>query len=110
MAAFNKIMLPSLKLVCAGSVSEIERELTALTGLQQSIDLKPIKHLRDELEIAIRHLDPQLFNLTRLELESAIHQAWTQISQTTYQHLVESTPRRINVVFKTKEISTLWSS
>nr|KAF6360109.1 hypothetical protein mMyoMyo1_011067 [Myotis myotis] len=66
----------------------------------KSPDLNPIEHLWDEVKRAIRQLVPQPSNLT--ELDSAIHQAWCQIPHITFQHLVESMPRRIAAVLKAK--------
>nr|KAF6341537.1 hypothetical protein mMyoMyo1_011953 [Myotis myotis] len=79
---------------------EHEGDFTLLRWPPQSPDLNPIEHLWDEVKRAIRQLVPQPSNLT--ELDSAIHQAWCQISRITFQHLVESMPRRIVVVLKAK--------
>nr|KAF6349142.1 hypothetical protein mMyoMyo1_011698 [Myotis myotis] len=79
---------------------EHEGDFTLLRWPPQSPDLNPIEHLWDEAKRAIRQLVPQPSNLT--ELDSAIHQAWCQIPRITFQHLVESMPRRIAAVLKAK--------
>ena len=80
--------------------AEHDRDFTLLPWPPQSPDLNPIEHLWDEVERVIRHLDPPPSNLTLLN--SALLQAWSQIPQKTYQHLVESMPRRIKAVIKAK--------
>nr|KAF6360184.1 hypothetical protein mMyoMyo1_011136 [Myotis myotis] len=79
---------------------EHEGDFTLLRWPSQSPDLNPIEHLWDEVKRAIRQLLPQPSNLT--ELDSAIHQAWCHIPRITFQHLVESMPRRITAVLKAK--------
>nr|KAF6378858.1 hypothetical protein mMyoMyo1_009748 [Myotis myotis] len=79
---------------------EHEGDFTLLRWPPQSPDLNPIEHLWDEVKRAIRQLVPQPSNLT--ELDSAVHQAWCQIPRITFQHLVESMPRRIAAVLKAK--------
>nr|KAF6360073.1 hypothetical protein mMyoMyo1_011031 [Myotis myotis] len=79
---------------------EHEGDITLLRWPPQSPDLNPIEHLWDKVKKAIRQLVPQPSNLT--ELDSAIHQAWCQIPRITFQHLVESMPRRIATVLKAK--------
>nr|KAF6336831.1 hypothetical protein mMyoMyo1_012050 [Myotis myotis] len=79
---------------------EPEGDFILLRWPPQSPDLNPIEHLWDEVKRAIRQLVPQPSNLT--ELDSAIHQAWCQIPRITFQHLVESMPRRIAAVLKAK--------
>ena len=79
---------------------EHDREFTLLRWPAQSPDLNPIENLWDEIERGVRQLDPILSNLK--ELGSAIHQTWSQIPHTTYQHLIESMPRRIHAVLMAK--------
>nr|KAF6369007.1 hypothetical protein mMyoMyo1_010414 [Myotis myotis] len=79
---------------------EHEGDFTLLRWPPQSPDLNPIEHLWDKVKRAIRQLVPQPSNLT--ELDSAIHQAWSQIPHIIFQHLVESMPRRITTVLKAK--------
>nr|KAF6319737.1 hypothetical protein mMyoMyo1_008476 [Myotis myotis] len=79
---------------------EHEGDFTLLRWPPQSPDLNPAKHLWDEVKRAIRQLIPQPSNLT--ELDSTIHQAWCQIPHITFQHLVESVPRRNTTVLKAK--------
>nr|KAF6387375.1 hypothetical protein mMyoMyo1_007881 [Myotis myotis] len=79
---------------------EHEGDFTLLRWPPQAPDLNPMEHLWDEVKRAIRQLVPQPSNLT--ELDSAIHQAWCQIPRITFQHLVESMPRRIATVLKAK--------
>nr|KAF6379110.1 hypothetical protein mMyoMyo1_009944 [Myotis myotis] len=79
---------------------EHEGDFTLLRWPPQSPDLNAIEHLWDEVKRAFRQLVPQQLNLT--ELDSPIHQAWCQIPRITFQHLVESMPRRIAAVLKAK--------
>ncbi len=52
-------------------------------------------------------MDVQPTNLQQLMLdEHAIMSIWTKISEECFQHLVESMPRRIKAVLKTKGGST----
>ncbi|CAK6445082.1 unnamed protein product [Pipistrellus nathusii] len=69
---------------------------------------KSMEHLWDEVKRATRQLVPQPSNLT--ELDSAIYQAWCQIPYITFQHLMESMPRRITTVLKAKggPMKSLW--
>nr|KAF6387391.1 hypothetical protein mMyoMyo1_007893 [Myotis myotis] len=79
---------------------EHEEDFTLLRWPPQPPDLNPIEHLWDQVKRAIRQLVLQPSDLT--ELDSAIHQAWCQIPLITFQHLVESMPRRITTVLKAK--------
>nr|KAF6360135.1 hypothetical protein mMyoMyo1_011093 [Myotis myotis] len=79
---------------------EHEGDFTLLRWPPPSPDLNPIKDLWDEVKRAIRQLVPQTSNLT--EMDSAINQAWYQIRLITFQHLVESMPRRITAALKAK--------
>nr|KAF6387327.1 hypothetical protein mMyoMyo1_007836 [Myotis myotis] len=81
---------------------EHEGDFTLLRWPPQSPDLNPIEHLWDKVKRAIRQLVPQPSNLT--ELDSAIHWVWCQIPRITFQHLVESMPRRIATVLKAKGV------
>nr|KAF6360092.1 hypothetical protein mMyoMyo1_011050 [Myotis myotis] len=83
---------------------EHEGDFTLLRWPPQSPDVNPIEHLCDEVKRATRQLVPQPSNLT--ELDSAIPQAWCQIPHITFQHLVESIPRRIAAVLKAKSDPT----
>ncbi len=79
---------------------ELENEFTLLKWLPQSPDLNPIEHLWDVVEREICIVDVQPTNLQ--QLRDAIMSIWTKISEDSFQHLVESMPRRINAVLKAK--------
>ncbi len=66
----------------------------------QSPDLNPIEHLWDVVEREIHIMDVQPTNLQ--QLRDAIMSIWTNISEECFQHLVESMPRIIKAVLKTK--------
>ncbi|GFV37631.1 hypothetical protein TNCV_2687871 [Trichonephila clavipes] len=66
----------------------------------QSPDLNPVEHLWNIVERVFRYPDTQSSNPTLLE--SAIHEAWSHILQTTGQHLTESILKRIKSTSKTK--------
>ncbi len=74
---------------------EHDNEFTLLKWPPQSPDLNPI-----EVEREIRIMDVQLTNLQKLC--DAIMSIWTKISEECFQQLVESMPRRIKAVLKTK--------
>ncbi len=59
-----------------------------------------IEHLWDVVEREIHIMDVQPTNLQ--ELCDDIMSIWTKISEECFQHLVESMPRRIKAVLKTK--------
>ncbi len=73
---------------------EHDNEFTLLKWPPQSPDLNPIEHLWDVVEREIHIMDVQLCD--------AIISIWTKISEESFQHLVESMPRRIKVVLKAK--------
>ncbi len=79
---------------------EHDNEFTLLKWPPQSPDLSPIEHLWDVVEWEIRIMDVQTTNLQKLR--DAIMTIWTKISEECFQHLVESMPRRIKAVLKTK--------
>ncbi len=86
---------------------EHDNKFTLLKWPQQSPNLNPIEHLWDVVEQEIRIMDVQPTNLQQLMLdEQAIMSIWTKISEECFQHLVESMPRRIKAVLKTKRGST----
>ncbi len=68
----------------------------------QSPDLNPIEHLWDVVEREIHIMDVQPTNLQ--QLCEAIMTILTKISEERFQHLVESMPRRIKAVLKTKAV------
>ncbi len=80
---------------------EHDNEFTLLKWPPQSPDLNPIEHLWDVVEREIHIMDVQPTNLQ--QLCDAIMSIWTKISEECFQHLVESMPRRIKAVLKTKE-------
>ncbi len=75
-------------------------EFTLLKWPPQSPDLNPIEHLWDVVEREIHIMDVQPTNLQ--QLRDGIMSIWTKISEECFQHLVESMPRRIKAVLKTK--------
>ncbi len=79
---------------------EHDNGFTLLKWPPQSPDLNPIKHLWDVVEREIRIIDVQPTNLQ--QLREAIMWIWTKISEECFQHLVESMPRRIKAVLKSK--------
>ncbi len=79
---------------------EHDNEFTLLKWPPQSLDLNPIEHLWDVVEREIRIMDVQPTNLQ--QLRDIIMSIWTKISEECFQHLVESTPRRIKAVLKAK--------
>ncbi len=79
---------------------ENDNELTLLKWPPQSPDLNPIEHLRDVVEREILIVDVQPTNLQ--QLRDAIMSIWTKISEEYFQQLVESMPRRIKAVLKSK--------
>ncbi len=83
---------------------EHDNEFTLLKWAPQSPDLNPIEHLWDVVEREIHIMDVQPTNLQ--QLCDAIMLIWTKISEECFQHLVESTPRRINAVLKAKGCPT----
>ncbi len=70
----------------------------------QSPDLNPIEHLWDVVEREIHIMNVQTTNLQ--QLCDAIMSIWTKISEECFQHLVESMPRRIKLVLKSKGVQT----
>ncbi len=81
---------------------EHDNEFTLLKWPPQSPDLNPIEHLWDVVEREIHIMDVQPTNLQ--QLCDAIMSIWTKISEECFQHLVESMPRRIKAVLKTKGV------
>ncbi len=79
---------------------EHDNEFTLLKCPPQSPDLNPIEHLWDVVEREIHIMNVQPTNLQ--QLRDAIMSKWTKISEECFQHLVESMPRRIKTVLKTK--------
>ncbi len=79
---------------------EHDNEFTLLKWPPQSPDLNPIEHLWDVEEREILIMDVQTTNLQ--QLCDDIMTIWTKISEECFQHLVESMPRRIKTVLKTK--------
>lgn len=80
MGTFNKIIHPIRVVVLYRiGLKNMNESLYCLDSPPQSTDLSSIERLRDGVERAIRHLIPQPSNLI-LE-ETAIHQAWCQISE-----------------------------
>ncbi|GFW28721.1 transposable element Tcb1 transposase [Trichonephila clavipes] len=66
----------------------------------QSPDLNPIEHLWDELERRLRS-QPNRPSLLQA-LTSAVMDAWKAIPMVTNQKLMESLPKRVQVVIHTK--------
>ncbi len=79
---------------------EHDNEFTLLKCPPQSPDLNPIEHLWDVVDREILIMDVQPTN--QQQLCDAIMTIWTKISEECFQHLVESMPRRIKTVLKTK--------
>lgn len=85
---------------------EHDSDFSVLSWPAQSPDLNPIENLWDEVERGIRKLNPLPSNLK--ELEDAVQRIWSQVPHTTYQHLIESMPRRMCAVIKAKGGPTLY--
>ncbi len=81
---------------------EHDNEFTLLKRPPQSPDLNPIEHLWDVVEREILIMDVQTTNLQKRC--DAIMTIWTKISEECFQHLVESVPRKIYAVLKTKGV------
>ncbi len=79
---------------------EHDNEFTLLKWPPQSPDLNPIEHLWDVVEREIHIMDVQPTNLQ--QLRDTIMSIWTTISEECIQNLIESMPRRIKTVLKTK--------
>lgn len=62
--------------------------------------MNPIEHLWFDLEKRIRSAVPSPRNVQ--ELQDHLTDAWHQILQTTYQHLVESMSHRVAAVLRSK--------
>ncbi len=77
-----------------------DNEFTLLKWPPQSPDLNPIEHLWDVVERENRIMDVQPTNLQ--QLRDAIMSIRTKISEECFQHLVESMPRILKAVLKTK--------
>ncbi len=77
-----------------------DNEFTLLKWSPQSPDLNTIEQLWDVVEREILIIYVQPTNLQ--QLSDAIISIWTKISEECFQHLVESMPRRIKAVLKTK--------
>ncbi len=81
---------------------EHDNEFTLLKCPPQSPDLNPIEHLWDVEEREILIMNVQTIN--QQQLRDAIMTIWTKISEYCFQHLVQSMPRRIKTVLKTKGV------
>ncbi len=79
---------------------EHDNEFTLLKWPPQSPDLSLIEHLEVVVEREICIMDMQSTNLQ--QHRDAIMSIWTKISEECFQHLIESTPRRIKAVLKAK--------
>jgi len=77
-------------------------EFAVLKWSPQSPDLSPAERLWDVVEQEICIIDMQPTNLQ--QLHDAIMLIWTKISEKCFQHLVESTPQRIEAVLKAKGV------
>ena len=64
----------------------------------QSPDLNPIEHLWSELERRIRRRPKNMKNFN--ELESALQEEWSKITNDVLMKLIESMPRRIEAVIE----------
>ncbi len=89
-----------LKSSQTGFLNMTPLEFNLLKWPPQSPDLNPIEHLWDVVEREICIMDVQPTNLQ--QLCDAIMSIWTKISEECFQHLVESMPRIIKAVLKTK--------
>lgn len=72
--------------------------------MPQSPDLNPIENAWDILDRKVRALYPQ--PTTKDELFRALSDAWDDISQSYFEHLVDSMPRRMKAVIKTRGFPT----
>ena len=62
----------------------------------QSPDLNSIEHLRDELELRLRARPDRPTSVPNLT--NAVVPEWKPVPAATFQHLVESLPRRVEAV------------
>jgi len=70
----------------------------------QSPDLNPIEHLWDVLERQVRARNPHPKNKDELAL--ALTEEWLNIDQTILENLVDSMPRRVDAVIKSRGYPT----
>ncbi len=98
---FQKDNTPSHKAqIISDMFLEHDNEFTLLKWPPQSPDLNPIEHLWDVVKWEIRIMNVQPTNLQ--QLGDTIMSIRTKISEECFQHLVESTPRRIKAALKAK--------
>jgi len=81
-----------------------ENDISQLPWPPQSPDLNPIENIWDELERRVRKCVPLPKNET--ELFDFLQNEWSNIDQSVYCNLVESMPRRVKAVKKSKGYST----
>jgi len=80
---------------------EYDNEFTVLKWPPQSPDLNPIEHHWDVVERELHaHIHPKNLH----QLQDAILSIWGNISKQCFQHLVESMPRIIKAVLKTRGV------
>lgn len=89
---------------CAKSVKAWMEEvnLPLLEWPSQSPDLNPIEQLWQEVDGEVKRRAPKSLD----QLEEVLKQAWSQIPEGKCQRLVESMPRRIQAVIKSKGYPT----
>ncbi len=100
MATSSRIMHHVTAQIISDWFLEHDNEFTLLKWPPQSPDLNPIEHLCDVVEREIHIMDVQPTNLQ--QLCDDIMSIWTKISEESFQHIVESMPRRIKAVLKAK--------
>lgn len=81
-----------------------ENNVVTLPWPAQSPDMNPIEHLWDELERRIRAHKPLPQN--KEELWQILQKEWHNIDISVYQNLVDSMPRRVAAVIKSKGYPT----
>ena len=81
-----------------------ENMINCLLWPAQSPDLNPIEHLWDVLERQVRARNPHPKNKDELAL--ALTEEWLNIDQTILENLVDSMPRRVDAVIKSRGYPT----
>jgi transposase len=81
-----------------------DNNILSLTWPPQSPDLNPIEHLWDELERRLRKR--QSMPKTKQELFSALKEEWFKIEPDVLAKLVDSMPRRVQAVLKSRGMPT----
>lgn len=84
----------------------LENNVSHISWPPQSPDLNPIENIWDELERRVRKRVPLPTNET--ELFNFLQDEWSKLDSSVYNNLIESMPRRIKAVIKSKGNPTLY--